>query len=332
MQADRRLVEDEERVDERGAQRRGQIDALDFAPGQGARLAIEREITEAHLRQVAEPCADLGEEQIGGVVERLRQVHMRQEIARAIDGQQHQIVHGQSRQARERGVVELDPARTKAQARRQHAFAVLVRSEAPQQGIGLEPRAAADLARRVGAILRQQHPDVHLVGFGLEPGEEAPHAVPDPRPRAAPAHPFGLAFQYPSTLRVVEVAPRHVERNAALFRIFDQVVLALGKARALPGSDRAGAKRLRRVGNDKPIVQTDHAAEAAAFLAGAERRVERKEARRRVAVVNIAIGAVQVGREAPDRRALGRLAGGARCSRRGLVGNDMHVDAPLPHP
>jgi hypothetical protein len=51
MQADRRLVEHEQRVDQRRAERRRQIDPLHFAAGQRARLPIEREIAETDVEQ-----------------------------------------------------------------------------------------------------------------------------------------------------------------------------------------------------------------------------------------------------------------------------------------
>ena len=47
MQPDRRLIQHEQRVDQRRAERRRQIDPLHFAAGQRARLAVERQIAEA---------------------------------------------------------------------------------------------------------------------------------------------------------------------------------------------------------------------------------------------------------------------------------------------
>ena len=70
MQPDARLVEHEQRVHERGAERGGQVDALDLAAAQGAGLAVEREVAEPDLHQVPEPPADLREQQLGRVVER----------------------------------------------------------------------------------------------------------------------------------------------------------------------------------------------------------------------------------------------------------------------
>jgi len=58
MQPDRRLVEREQRVDERGAQRGSEIDPLYLASGERARLAVEREIAEADFADVAQPRAD----------------------------------------------------------------------------------------------------------------------------------------------------------------------------------------------------------------------------------------------------------------------------------
>ena len=51
MEADARLVHDEERVDERRAETGRQIDALHFAAAQRAGGAIEREITERRPRK-----------------------------------------------------------------------------------------------------------------------------------------------------------------------------------------------------------------------------------------------------------------------------------------
>ena len=49
MQADRGLIEHEQRVDQRGAERGGQIDALHLAARERARLAVERQIAEADV-------------------------------------------------------------------------------------------------------------------------------------------------------------------------------------------------------------------------------------------------------------------------------------------
>ena len=272
MQPDRRLVEHEQRVDERRAERGGEVDPLHFAAGERARLAVEGEVAQAHLAEVREAGADLGEQEVRRLVERRGQLERREERPQALDREQHEVVDR----------VPLAP-------------------ELPQHRVGLEPCTAASGARRVRAVARQQHADVHLVGLGLQPGEEALHAVPLARPGLAPAHPIGVAVDHPAAVRLVHVAPRDVEREPVLPRHLLEVVLALAIALRLPRPDRARAQRLRLVGDHEAVVDADHAAEAAAGLARADRRVEREEARHRLGVVDVALGAVQVAREAPHR-------------------------------
>ena len=92
VQADRRLVEHEQRVDQRGAERGREVDALHLAAGQRARLAVERQVAEADAHQEVEARADLAEQQVGGLVERRRQRQRGEEAADALDRQQHQVV------------------------------------------------------------------------------------------------------------------------------------------------------------------------------------------------------------------------------------------------
>ena len=265
-----RLVEDEERVHERGAQRRRQVDALDLAAGERARLPVERQVAEADVDQVPEAGADLAQQQVRRLVERPGQRERAEETLAARDRQQRQLV-------------QVEP---------------LV-AEAPEQGLRPQTRAAAGLAGAVGAVFREQHPDVHLVGLGLEPREVAAHAVPDI------LRPLPLAVDHPAALLLGQVAPRHVERDAALLAEAREVGLALARDAALPGADRAAAQRERLVRHHEAQVDADRAAEAPAGRAGADRRIEGEEIRRRVRVVPVAVRAVQVRREAP-RRALAR--------------------------
>ena len=57
-------------------------------------------------------------------------------------------------------------------------------------------------------------------------------------------------------------------------------------------------QRLAGVGNHEVVVDADDATEAAALVAGPERRVEREQRRQRILVVQVALGAVQVARVA----------------------------------
>src|SRR6267143_1515953 len=86
VQADRGFVQHEERIDERSAERRGEVDALHLSARERARLAVEREIAEADVVDVAQPGADFGEKQIGGLVQRGGEMQLLEERARALGG------------------------------------------------------------------------------------------------------------------------------------------------------------------------------------------------------------------------------------------------------
>ncbi len=105
---------------------------------------------------------------------------------------------------------------------------------------------------------------MHLVGFRLEPGEEALDAVPDS------LGPFAFAFDHPLAALGAELAPGRVERDAALFGELLQVFLTFRVGLGLPGLDGAAAKRLTFIGNDEAVVDADRAAEAAAGLASTD--------------------------------------------------------------
>jgi hypothetical protein len=67
VQADAGLVEDEERVHQRGAEAGGEVNALNLAAGEGFGAAVEREVAEADLLQVTEARADRIEGEVGAV-------------------------------------------------------------------------------------------------------------------------------------------------------------------------------------------------------------------------------------------------------------------------
>ena len=68
VQADAGLVQHKQGVDQRGAQGGREVDALHFAAAQGAALAVQREVTNAHVAQVPEPGGDLVEQQLEGLL------------------------------------------------------------------------------------------------------------------------------------------------------------------------------------------------------------------------------------------------------------------------
>ena len=97
VQADRRLVEDEQGVDERGAERGRQVDALHLAARERAALAVEREVADADVAEVAQPRPHFVEEELERFVEQAaRQRQAIEEAADAVDRQHHQVVHGEA--------------------------------------------------------------------------------------------------------------------------------------------------------------------------------------------------------------------------------------------
>src|ERR1700730_14222898 len=85
----------------------------------------------------------------------------------------------EARKRIERLVAPLHATWLEAGAGSEHGISKLTIAEAPQECISLQPRTVVRLTRRIGAIARQQHAHVHLVGLGLQPGEKALRAVPD---------------------------------------------------------------------------------------------------------------------------------------------------------
>ena len=270
MQADARLVEHEERLRKRGAERRRQVDALHLAAREGAALAVERQVADADVAEILQARAHLVEQQLQRLVEQpARQREAIEEAADAVDRQHHQVVHGEAGHRLDLLARPCGADRQEALRRRHHGVGVFLRAQPPEQRLELQARAAARRARRVAPVLRQEHADVHLVGLRLEVGEEALDPVPLLVPLAVPAR---RAVDHPGALGIGELRPGGVARNAGLAGVLHQVVLALLPRRRLDGLDRPRAQRLAVIGDDEAQVDTDHAAKAAAGLARAVRR------------------------------------------------------------
>ncbi len=148
------------------------------------------------------------------------------------------------------------------------------------EGFRLEAFAAAGGAGGVGPVAAEEDADVHLVGLGFEPGEEAFDAIP-----VAGAPEFlqllrggivGSTISIVDPLLVVvgEVLPRGFDVDAAFLAAADEVALAFVAAFALEGFDRALGDGEGGVRHGFFEVEADDAAEAAALGAGPERAVE----------------------------------------------------------
>ena len=280
---------------------------MHLAARQGAALAVQAQVADANVNQITQACGDFLEQQRQRLVVTHRRGHRAghrslladpvEEPAQALDRQQHQVVQAQARHGFELGAGPAHPLRQEALRRVHHRVGVWRAADAPQQAFGLEARAPAGGARRVAAVLGQQHPDVHLVGLGLQVLEEALNAEPVLVPLAIPIR---RAVDDPVALLLAQLVPRGVARNAGILRMAHQVVLALLPRRRLHRLDRTRAQRELVVRDHQAVVDADHATEAAAGVAGTHRRIERKRRRNRIGVAQIALRAMQPGGKFPD--------------------------------
>src|ERR1700716_3247270 len=138
----------------------------------------------------------------------------------------------------------------------EHRISKLTVAETPQQCVSLQPRTVTCLTGRIRAIARQQHAHMHLVGFGLQPGEETPRAIPDT------LVPVSLALDDPLAALGPELAPRSIHGNAPLPGKLEQIVLAFFIGLRLPGLDCAAAQRLALIRNDQAVVDADGPSES----------------------------------------------------------------------
>ena len=240
MEADRRLVEDVQRTHQRGAQRGRQRDPLRLAPGQGGERPAQREVVEADVGEVTQPPLQLRDD-----------ARARAAVVRLQGGAGQELLRLPHRQRAHR--VDVEPAHPHLQR------------------LPAQPAAAAVGADLVPAITAQEHPHLDLVLPGLQPAEEADHALE-----------FLVAFQHQAAMLFREVGPGHVQRNVMPAREALHLQDDGAVTRPVPGLDGAFRQRLRRVGDDELLFDLDEVAEPVAGRAGPERVVEGKEARLRL--------------------------------------------------
>ena len=146
MQADGRLVEHVERIDQRRADRSGEIDALQLAAGKRARLAIEGQIFQTDADEIAQAPANLVEDQARDLIQGAGGLELLKKRVRLADA------HG-------------------VYLRDVFAFNAII------QRVGFEPAALALGAHQIGAVARQQHAHVHAVAFALQAAKPAADAL-----------------------------------------------------------------------------------------------------------------------------------------------------------
>src|SRR5215472_17401571 len=155
------------------------------------------------------------------------------------------------------------------------------------QSFGFEPVAFAGVARNVGEVARDLLARPVAVGLAVAPLEIGDHAFEWP-PRVIGAHAvvigetdLGIAGAVKDrVLRFLrQVLPLGIEREAVVFAERLQGLDVVRRARFGPGRYGAPPHGAVLVGNDQIRVDMLLDAKPAAFWAGAERIVERKQPR-----------------------------------------------------
>jgi hypothetical protein len=250
VESDGGFVEDEEGVDECGAEAGGEVDALEFAAGEGAGLAVEREVAEADVVEVAKAGECLCVGAVGGGVSGFW------EVCEEVEG------------VADREGVELGDG---------EAIAVGI-GKVPAEGLWLEACAAAGGAGFVAAVAGEVNADVHFVGFGFEPLEEAVDAIPEAfAPGGVGVEAVGFAVKDGVLVFWAEVFPGDVGGDFEAFAGVEEVALAFLAGFGLPGFDGAVSKGEVVVGDDEVVIDADDTAKAFAVGAGAEGVVEAEE-------------------------------------------------------
>ena len=146
VQADRRLVEHVQRVDQRRSERRRQVDALRFAARQRRRQAIERQIVQSDVAQKLQPLLNLLQHLVADGRFLLGQLQRLEKLLRLADRVGRHLI--------DRAAADLDVARLAPQA-----------------------CAAAVGTGQITPIPAEEYANVHLVFLALEPAEESANAV-----------------------------------------------------------------------------------------------------------------------------------------------------------
>ncbi len=284
MQSNRGLVQDVEHAGQLRADLRGQPDALRLAAGERRCRPVEREIAEPDVIQEAQAILEFLEDRLGDAPP----VAVERQGFDPMPGDAHRV----GGPLGDRSAVD-----------------------AHRQALGLEPRATA---RRTWRRIHQSA-DRAAYGFAgglpvpaLQVGDDTlPGAALDER-RAAARAKFEThlliagALQHEPSDRRRQAAPRSGQRESIGFRDRTQRAAGPGRLGIAPRQQRAAGNAQRWIGDDPLGIDPEQGADALAFLAGAERRVEREAARLELGHAGSARGA---GRTLAEQQVLGALLG-----------------------
>ncbi len=216
MQADRRLVEHEQRVDERGAERGREVDALDLAARQRARLAVEREIAEPDVAQdsrAARGSRRAADRPLRRAAAAARGA-AKNARARSI-GSNIRSCSVRPGSARASAPASCAPVGRKRAARLEHRVGVLLGCRAATAA----PRASAARRRTPGTACTRGTSRAARGCASCSSWSRATRrsVARRTRPVCLPSCPSPSITQRRCSAR--QLAPRHVERNAALLRV-----------------------------------------------------------------------------------------------------------------
>ena len=261
MQADGGLVQHVQRVHQGRADGGGEVHPLQLAAGQGAGLAVEGQVVQAHAHEVVEAAADLVEHQLRHLVAAAFQFQV-PEVGMGL-GDAHAVDVGDVPS----GDPEVQPLR-------------------------LEAGPVAVGAGDVAAVARQEHAHVHLVALALQPLEPAADAI------VLAVVPASLAVDDEPPVLVVQLGEGLLQGDAPALAELLELPQLPARGPGGPGLDGALGDGLGRVRDHQVEVDVDGAAEPVAGLAGSQRAVEREEVGLRLGVGEVAGGTVQAVAEA----------------------------------
>ena len=133
------LVQHKQGVDQRSSQRRSEVDALHLATRKGAALPVEREVTNAHVIEVAQAGGDFFHQQLerllfGGVhwgaalqlaLSLRLGLQLLEKVVQLFQRHLHQVVQAQAGQSLQLGAIPSHPRGHKTLRRVQHRLRLL---------------------------------------------------------------------------------------------------------------------------------------------------------------------------------------------------------------
>jgi hypothetical protein len=260
VEADRRLVQHVHDARQAGADLRGETNALRLAARQRLRRAVECQVLETDVVQEREPAHDLLDDPVGDRRFLAVEPNAAKELHRPLERQAGDLVDRTGRVA----LADLDEARLAPQA-----------------------RAVALRAGLVVEVLRELFAHHHRIGLAvasLEVGQDALEGVLAGQRLAAVGEVRERNFLIPRAIQDQVLHPLRQLRERAVDVEADE----FGEARQeleielvapVPAADRArGERELRKCHHALGIEEADRA-QAVAARAGADRAVEREQAR-----------------------------------------------------